>query len=155
MSVISGGARGADQTAMQTAFDTGGNVIGALTGDLIKSCLIPENRAALAAGRALLFSNVDPAVGFSKINAMVRNKYIYALADAAFVAQSDTKGGTWQGATEELKRETRNPVFVHAPDPLPEGNKKLIALGALAWDPKASFQDNLARKPLQQATLGI
>lgn len=158
MNVVSGGARGADQTAMQTAYAGEGRVIGALSGDLIRTCLLPENRDALSKGQALLFSNSDPSDGFSRINAMVRNKFIYAMADAAFVAQSDTKGGTWSGATEELKRTTRHPLYVYVGNPIAEGNQKLLAKGALSWQMKASFNENLAQQPqqpLRQSELGL
>ena len=99
MPIVSGGARGADQTSMRSAFECGGSVIAALPGDLLKTCLMRENREAIGAGNVLLFSAVDPEERFTPINAMDRNKYIYAMADYAFVAQSDTKGGTWAVST--------------------------------------------------------
>ncbi|MEZ4499237.1 MAG: DNA-processing protein DprA [Thermomicrobiales bacterium] len=45
-----------------------------------------------------LVSHVHPATGFSFGNAMARNRYIHALADATVViATSAGTGGTWQG----------------------------------------------------------
>ena len=140
MPVVSGGARGADQTSMRTAFECGGSVVAALPGDLLKTCLARENREAIGAGRVLLFSAVDPDERFTPINAMDRNKYIYAMADYAFVAQSDTKGGTWTGAVEELKRPGHHPVFVYMGHSRVEGCAKLIAQGGLAWTPSDSLQ---------------
>ena len=46
MPIVSGGARGADQTSMRTAFECGGSVVAALPGDLLKTCLTRENREA-------------------------------------------------------------------------------------------------------------
>lgn len=139
MVIVSGGARGADQTAMCEAFDCGGKVIGALAGNLYQACIDKNNRAALASGNALLFSAFDPKFGFSVANAMERNKHIYAMADYAFVAQADIKGGTWEGATGELKRKNHHPVFVYSPRELPEGNRELIKRGGIAWSPSADF----------------
>lgn len=44
---------------------------------------------------------------------MDRNKYIYAMADYSFVAQSDTRGGTWTGIVEDLKRPAHHPLYVY------------------------------------------
>lgn len=141
--IVSGGARGADQTSMRTALECGGNVIAALPGDLLKSCLVRENREAIADGKVLLFSAVDPDERFTPINAMDRNKLIYGMADSAFVAQSDTKGGTWAGAAEELKRQDHRPVFVYMGHSHVEGCARLVAQGGLAWSPSDTLQTML------------
>jgi hypothetical protein len=53
----------------------------------------------------VLVSPFNPEAGFDVGNAMARNKYIYCLSDAAIVvATSKGSGGTWSGATENLKR---------------------------------------------------
>ena len=145
MPIVSGGARGADQTSMRTAFECGGSVIAALSGDLLKACLARENREAISAGNVLLFSAVDPDERFTPINAMDRNKYIYAMADYAFVAQSDTKGGTWTGAVEELKRPEHHPVFVYMGYSRVEGCAKLVAQGGLAWTPSDTLRPMLEK----------
>ena len=145
MPIVSGGARGADQTSMRSAFECGGNVIAALPGDLLKTCLARENREAIGAGRVLLFSAVDPDERFTPINAMDRNKHIYAMADYAFVAQSDTKGGTWTGAVEELKRPEHHPVFVYMGRSRVEGCAKLVAQGGVAWTPSDTLQPMLEK----------
>jgi len=145
MPIVSGGARGADQTSMRTAFECGGSVVAALPGDLLKTCLARENREAIGAGRVLLFSAVDPDERFTPINAMDRNKYIYAMADYAFVAQSDTKGGTWTGAVEELKRPEHHPVFVYMGRSRVEGCAKLVAQGGVAWTPSDTLQPMLEK----------
>ena len=65
---------------------------------------------------------------------MGRNKLIYAMSDYSLVVSAEyRKGGTWAGAEEELKRENSLPVFVRTGDDVPQGNKKLLNLGALAW----------------------
>ena len=145
MPVVSGGARGADQISMQEALARGGKAIGAMPGDLLKSCLVRENRDALGAGRALLFSAVDPDERFTAINAMDRNKYIYAMADQAFVAQSDTKGGTWTGAVEELKRQGHHPVYVYMGSKRVEGCARLVERGGIPWKPDDTLAQMLER----------
>lgn len=144
--VVSGGARGADQTSMRAAFEGGGAVVGILPGDLCKACLEPGNREALASGKALLFSASDPEAGFSSYAAMERNKYIYAMADMAFVAQSGcgVKSGTWSGAAEELKRENHRSVFVYLPDRPSEGCVDLAKKGAIAWRLDKTIEENRA-----------
>ena len=144
--IVSGGARGADQTSMREAYENGGNVICALPGDLCKSCLELCNREALAGGKALLFSAADPEAGFSGYAAMDRNKYIYAMADLAFVAQSGcgSKSGTWSGAAEELKRENHRPVFVYLPAQPSDGCVDLAKKGAIAWQMEKTIEANRA-----------
>lgn len=145
MPIVSGGARGADQTSMREAFGRGGRVIGALPGDLLKSCLTHENRDAISGGQVLLFSAVDPDERFTPINAMDRNKYIYAMADYAFVAQSDTKGGTWTGAVEELKRPEHHPVYVYMGKTRVEGCAQLVGKGGIAWTATDSLQSMIKK----------
>ncbi|HRR34848.1 MAG TPA: hypothetical protein P5026_12155, partial [Kiritimatiellia bacterium] len=54
-----------------------------------------------------------PEAGFSVGTTMGRNKLIYALADYGLVVSADfKKGGTWEGAQEELRRKPGRPVFV-------------------------------------------
>lgn len=157
MTVVSGGARGADQISMRTAFECGGSVVAALPGDLLKTCLVRETREAIAEGRVLLFSAVDPDDRFTPINAMDRNKYIYAMADYAFVAQSDTKGGTWTGAVEELKRPEHRSLFVYMGVSPVEGSARLVAQGGLAWTPSDSLLPMLekAREVASRTSRGV
>lgn len=147
MNVVSGGARGADQAAMQEAFSVGGKVIGALPCELLKACLDPANREALSGGNALLFSAFDPEVrpySYGPV-AMDRNKYIYGMADACFVAQSGkgSTSGTWSGAVEELKNKERHPVYVYLGKKPSEGCKDLLEKGAKAWEEDKSVEENL------------
>lgn len=152
MNVVSGGARGADQAAMQEAFSLGGKVVGAIPCDLMKGCLEAANRDALANGNTLLFSVFDPEVrpfSYGQV-AMDRNKYIYGMADACFVAQSGigTKSGTWAGAAEELKRKntTPIPVYVFLGNPPSRGCLDLQKLGAKAWDMGKTVADNMSKE---------
>jgi predicted Rossmann fold nucleotide-binding protein DprA/Smf involved in DNA uptake len=103
--VISGGARGVDETAMLAAMNAGGNVIGVMADSLLKAATASKWRKGLMDGNLVLVSPFYPEAGFNAGNAMARNKYIYCLSDVALVVHSGTKGGTINGAEENLKKQ--------------------------------------------------
>ena len=128
--VISGGAAGADVTAMTAALKHGGRVVGILSGNLRRTLREPESRAAVSNGRLLLTTAVLPDTGFDGANAMNRNKYIYALSSAAIVVDARLgEGGTWGGATDALRR-ADVPVYVRETSPLSPAHQALVAMGA-------------------------
>ena len=134
VTVISGGARGVDQFAMAASLDAGGVAIGILAENLLKMSLERASRHAIADSRLVLLSPYHPNARFTVGTAMSRNKLIYALADYGLVVSVEyKKGGTWAGAEEELKRDHSLPVFVRLGENAPQGNSKLLALGAIGW----------------------
>lgn len=134
MPVISGGARGVDQIAMSSGLEAGGVVMGVLSDTLLRRSVAREARNALADGRLLLISPYHPEAGFTVGNAMGRNKLIYALADFGLVVSAEhKKGGTWEGAVEELRRKPGRPVFVRVSEQVPEGNRRLVDLGGIPF----------------------
>jgi predicted Rossmann fold nucleotide-binding protein DprA/Smf involved in DNA uptake len=144
IAVISGGAKGIDQAAMDGALQAGGRVVGILANQLERAAMHPDAREALRQGRLLLTSPYDPSAGFHVGNAMQRNKLIYALADAALVMNSDLKGGTWTGAKEQLDKRRLVPVYVRSTGAKSPGLEALQALGARPW-PNPSDTDNLLK----------
>lgn len=131
--IVSGGARGVDQTAMRGSLEAGGQAIGVLGNDLERAALDRGNREPLMDGRLVLVSSFDPAVRFRGWQAMERNKQIYALADSALVVNSDHgHGGTWAGATEQLKLRYV-PVYVRSTGEPSRGLDALVARGARWW----------------------
>jgi predicted Rossmann fold nucleotide-binding protein DprA/Smf involved in DNA uptake len=129
--VVSGGARGVDQSAMLAVLDAGGTAVGVLADSLSKAAVAGKYRAGIKEGRLTLVSAVDPGSNFNAGNAMARNKYIYALADYGLVVSSSVgKGGTWAGATEAMEKLKDVPVFVRMQGTVPEGNQQLIKQGA-------------------------
>lgn len=138
--LISGGARGVDQAAMQGALKAGGRVVGVLANSLEKEAMHRKHREALMGGRLVLISPYDPAARFQIGHAMQRNKLIYALSDAALVVNSDCgKGGTWAGATEQLDKLKFIPIYVRANGEVAQGLEELRARGAMPWpDPVTS-----------------
>ncbi len=143
MSVVSGGARGVDQVAMNSALEAGGVSIGVLAENLLKKSLEKHARHAISDGRLLLISPYHPNARFTVGGAMGRNKLVYAMADFGLVVSSDyKKGGTWTGAQEELRRKNYRPVFVRTGENVPLGNEKLLEAGALEW-PEVNQSMNL------------
>lgn len=104
IAIVSGGARGVDETAMLGAMKQGGVVIGVMADSLLKAATSSKWRKGLMNGHAVLVSPFYPEAGFSAGNAMARNKYIYCLADSSLVIHSGKKGGTLNGAEENLKK---------------------------------------------------
>ena len=132
--VVSGGARGVDETAMSAALAEGGAAIGVLANKLLQRSVTREARDGLANGQLLLLSPYHPEAGFSTGSAMARNKLIYALADYGLVVSATyNRGGTWAGAVEEMKRDRARPIFVRIEEIVPEGNRKLAERGAIPF----------------------
>lgn len=134
--IVSGDARGVDRAAMEAALSRGGCVVGIVADSLAKSVLSKRYREAIAGGRLLLLSHVEPDAHFNVAQAMERNRYLYAAGDVVIVADSDIKGGTWSGAIENLKRRWA-PAFVRTGSEVREGNLALLQEGLLeiseAW----------------------
>jgi predicted Rossmann fold nucleotide-binding protein DprA/Smf involved in DNA uptake len=76
ISIVSGGARGVDETAMLGAINAGGSAIGIVADSLLRAATSKKWRNALMDGRLVLLSPFYPEAGFSVGNAMARNKYI-------------------------------------------------------------------------------
>ncbi|HEB78175.1 MAG TPA: DNA-processing protein DprA [Methylothermaceae bacterium] len=130
-SIISGGARGIDEAAMLGALEVDGTAVGILANGLLQACASRKYRHALRENNLVLVSPFNPEAGFNVGNAMARNKYIYCLADAALVVHSGRKGGTWNGAQENLKK-SWVPLWVKPTEDSEAGNQTLIDAGALA-----------------------
>lgn len=105
LAVISGGARGVDQLAMNAAHQDGGAVVGILSDSLEQRIRKAEMLAALDDGLTCLVVQQHPGAGFSPAAAMARNKLVYALAGLTVVVAADGgSGGTWAGAEEALRK---------------------------------------------------
>lgn len=130
--VVSGGAKGIDQTAMLSALNCGGESVGIMADSLLRASTKKEYRQGIKENRLALISPFNPEAGFSPGNAMARNKYIYTLSNSVVVVKSDfNKGGTWSGAIENLKKRWV-PLLVRNNNH--HGNQELIKLGAAAID---------------------
>ena len=102
--VVSGGAKGVDQTALDESIKANGHSILVLPqGILTFSSGMKKYYKHIIEGNLVILSTFFPKAGWSTGLAMGRNKYIYGLSKEIYVAQSDSKGGTWSGVLEGLK----------------------------------------------------
>ena len=153
--VISGNARGVDQAAYD----------GALEGDGYTTVVLPHGIRKLSgvkmrgllpkieAGKVLLLSQFHPDAPWVVSRAMERNKVVTGLAQIVVVAESDTKGGTWDGANGALMQ--KRPLYICQMEaPTLPGNNALLKRGAqpLLW-PSENLEQSLA--PLLRASQEI
>ncbi len=132
--LVSGGARGVDEAAMLGALAAEGTAVGVLADSLLRAGTSMKFRQHLMDGNLALVSPFNPEARFSVANAMSRNRYVYCLSDAAVViASARDKGGTWAGATENLKHGWV-PLWVK-PESAHPGNAALLRKGALSLPP--------------------
>ena len=126
MNIVSGGARGVDSIAESVANRSDGTTIIVVADSMEKKIRNKETREAIMRKQSLILSAFRPDIPFQAYVAMERNKYVYALADFVVVVSSDyNKGGTWAGATENLRNKWV-PMFVRKAEDVPEGNIHLL-----------------------------
>lgn len=129
LKVVSGGARGVDSVAQETALAEDGKVISILSNGLATAMRNKANREAVMKNQLLLVSPFHPQARFNVGAAMCRNKLIYALSHfAVVISATEGKGGTWSGATENVKH-SWVPLFVREAEGIPDGNRALIRNG--------------------------
>lgn len=128
--VVSGFAKGVDRKALDSALYYGGSSIIVLP----QGILTYTSKAyyqALVQGKVLILSSYHPKARWSVGLAMDRNKTIYGLAEAIYAAQSDSKGGTWSGVLDGIKR--GRTIYIRYPEADEKNaNLELIRRGALA-----------------------
>ena len=156
--IVSGGAKGVDQAAMNGALEVGGKSIGVLANGLKGAATNRSHRDPILNEQLVLISPYDPSSGFNVGHAMQRNKLIYALADAALVVNAEKdKGGTWNGAVEQLNNKIYSmPLYVRSTGAQSEGLDALKQKGALSWpnpgdaeDLEAIFDVDFSKTPKQ------
>lgn len=154
LSVISGGARGVDETAMLGALAKEGTVAGVLADSLLRVTTSAKYRDALMGRNLALVSPFNPEAGFDVGNAMARNKYIYCMADASIVVTtSKESGGTWNGAVENLKHKWV-PLWVKEHTDPDSGNAALVQRGA-HWLPSRDLAVNLLISSQKESSVTV
>ncbi|MFH1011759.1 MAG: DNA-processing protein DprA [bacterium] len=139
--VISGGARGVDSEAMSGALQHGGTASCILPGNLAHEIISGACLSWIVDERLALLSPFHPKAVFTVWSAMERNKLIYAMADFALVVSAElNKGGTWNGALENLKKGWV-PLFVRDDENAPAGNRGLVKRGGIAVEANAIQTD--------------
>lgn len=130
--VVSGGAKGVDQLALNAAFLSGGKVLAMIADSLQARIRNPDILRALDTGNTTLVTEQAPQAPSTAASALRRNKLVYAISHVTVVISSDLEsGGTWSGATEALQ--ARNGVVaVWRGQGEGPGNARLVELGAVA-----------------------
>jgi DNA processing protein len=135
--VISGNARGVDRTAYEGATRTNGCTTVVLPHGIHKLSKVQmrDLQPRIEAGNVLVLSQFHPDAPWVVSRAMERNTVVTGLAQVVIVAESDSKGGTWEGANGALKQGRR--LYVRQSDStatLP-GNTLLLEKGGspLPW----------------------
>lgn len=129
LTLVSGGAAGADTAGFLGAYRAGGRAILFVADSLAERMRRMDGE--LASGRLLLVSEYGFDQGFSALRAHSRNRLIHAMGQKTFIAQSDYGcGGTWTGTVENLKHGWSQ-CFVSVEEPEDPGAKGLVERGCL------------------------
>ena len=103
--IISGFAKGVDRQALDSALENNGESIIVLPqGITTFSSGYKKYYKPITQGKALILSTFHPKSPWSVEFAMARNSIIYGMAQSIYAAQSDSKGGTWSGVIEGLRK---------------------------------------------------
>ena len=135
--IISGNARGVDHVAYEGAIEADGSTTVVLPHGIRKLSKVQMRDIwpRIEAGKVLLLSQFYPDAPWLVSRAMERNMVVTGLAQTVIVAESDHKGGTWEGANGALKQGRR--VYVRNTkgdkESLP-GNQLLLEKGAYSLD---------------------
>ncbi len=135
--VVSGGAKGIDETSEEIGLECGGPVI-EFPAEGIHHCLQDGViRDAVMKGQLTLASPYHPRSSWNVGAAMGRNKLIHGFGKYTVVVRSgDETGGTWEGSIENIQHGW-SPLLVCSHDDTPPGNKALIEEGGIPIDPTA------------------
>lgn len=149
--VVSGAAKGVDSHAMLASLNSGNTAIGILADSLFKASAARQWRQHLKANNLVLISPFFPEGRFTPANAMARNKFIYLLSSATVVVTSGEKGGTWEGAKENLKKGWVPLLVSKHKQPLQAGNQALInsvGLGKISANASSISPENTTEQLL-------
>lgn len=115
---------GACRVAEAEAFALGVNVVSVLAGDLSRKKEEEMYKKALESGSSLLLSLVHPDAPYTNVHAVSRNRVVYALSLAAFIATTDAK----RGESDAMRKKLCD--WLYAFDtPTPLGNRIVISRG--------------------------
>jgi predicted Rossmann fold nucleotide-binding protein DprA/Smf involved in DNA uptake len=147
--VVSGFAKGVDKQALDSAIKHRGKSIIVLPqGIMTFSSGFKTYYKDIQEGNVLVLSTFFPKAPWKVELAMARNSIIYGLAAEIYVAESNSSGGTWQGAINGIK--AGRPVFIRMPEPGENNaNLQLIKSGALAvnYEGEPVNESNILHSP--------
>lgn len=122
--LITSSEPGACRVAEKEAFECGVNVISVLAGDLSRKKEEDMYIEAQMRGQALLVSLVHPDAPYTGVHAISRNRIVYSMALASFIATTDAK----RGESDAIRKKLCD--WMYAFDtPTPLGNRIVISRG--------------------------
>lgn len=126
---VSGYAAGVDRQALESSIKYGGKSIVVLPqGILTFSSGFKALYREIIAGKVIVTSSFYPSAPWSKELAMARNPIIYAFAQNIFVAESSSKGGTFSGVENGLRK--GRTIYIRYPETAEDNaNMLLISMG--------------------------
>lgn len=124
--IVTSSELGACRLAESEAVACGGKVVCVLAGDLMRRKKEEMYAQAIANDDMLLISLVHPDAPHTAVHAVARNRLVYSLPVASFIATTDGKRGEY----EALRK--RYTDWLYAFDtPEPAGNRVVIGRGAI------------------------
>lgn len=147
-SVITGGELGVSRVAAGAVREFGGTLIDVLGGGMLEHIAEEPFDALLQEGRMAVLSLEHPEAMFTVSHAIARNKAIFALADAAFICNTDNK----RGETDALRNHycdwiyalsgysVNSSLIAHGATPLADLRKVNLAELSLHWKGSQSEQ---------------
>ncbi len=137
--VVSGFAKGVDRMALESTLKYYGRSIIVLPqGIMTFASGFKKYHSQVVEGDVLVLSTYFPKSPWNVGLAMGRNAYIYGLADEIYVAESGSKGGTWSGVTDGLRKGRR--IYVReAESDEKNANNLLLSKGALPVDSEGNY----------------
>lgn len=132
--VVSGFAKGVDRQALDATIAAHGKSIIVLPqGITTFASGFRQYYQQIHQGEVTVVSTFHPKAPWSKEFAMARNSIIYGMSSEIFAAQSDSKGGTWSGVIEGLKKGQK--IYIRVPfDNEQNANGLLIQKGGIGVD---------------------
>ena len=129
--VVSGFAKGVDRKALDCSLKYKGQSIIVLPqGICTFESGFKQYYKEIVEGDLLVLSTFYPKARWSIQFAMARNPIIYGLASEIYVAESDTKGGTWSGVMDGLRKKRK--IYIRIPnDDEKNANNLLIEKGGI------------------------
>ena len=138
--IVSGGARGVDTAAADAVMKCGGKIVEFIADSMLRRMKSRGVSRRLRDGKHVMLSVTMPDAAFHIGMAMQSNKYIYSQSLGTVVVRTEYKrGGTWAGATENIRQNRSATYCLDKPDY--PGNVALIGMGAIPigadFDPDA------------------
>lgn len=132
--IVSGFAKGVDRQALDAALNANGTSIIVLPqGITTFTSGFRQYYQPIYQGKVAVISTFHPKAPWSVEFAMARNSIIYGMAEEIYVAQSDSKGGTWAGVIDGLKK--GQTIYVRVPqNDERNANMQLIQKGCVGVD---------------------